>query len=118
MRPLPSMVSDKTKGRKGEDAPHARDDLAPLFWARGSFETALDGPVAEPAVRDEHNEYSREESGDAPMHHHLSATCADRVDDPAALLGARDLGGIVSIGGKGRDSERVRTREEKTKNPP
>jgi hypothetical protein len=53
MRPLCSeIISIRTGKRKGgaDDIPHARDDLTTFLRAHGSFETALNGPAAEPEL--------------------------------------------------------------------
>jgi hypothetical protein len=42
------QYSYREEERKGGDIPHARDDLTAFFRARGGFEIALNGPVAEP----------------------------------------------------------------------
>jgi hypothetical protein len=44
------MISIRTGKRKegGNEIPHARDDLMAFLRARGGFETALNGPIAEP----------------------------------------------------------------------
>jgi hypothetical protein len=108
-----SLVFVQGRGKeRADDIPHARDDLTAFLRARGGFETALNGLVAE------------------PMHYHLPTARADGVDDAGALFGACHLcnEGVVSIHAysylweagrrKGREGKGGRGREEGRKNPP